>query len=112
MKQCMCKNKKDISISGTEIKLNIHVDPLGSLHMADYNFECKFYIFPKKFITINKADMVKIDDDNYMCIVDTTELGIGDLHLTLIAQIPDSDFENTLRREVVCVDTGIEIIKC
>lgn len=108
----MCKNNKEISISGTEIKLNIHIDPLGQLHMADYPFECKFYVFPKKSITVSKDDMAKIDDDNYVCLVDTTELGIGRLHMTLTAQIPDSDFNNAMRKEVACVDTGIEIINC
>lgn len=108
----MNKTNKDVSVSGTEIKLNIHIDPLGTLHMSDYDFECKFYVFPKKAIIINKEDMVKIDDDNYLCMVDTTGLGIGCLHLTLIAQIPDSDFNDAIRREVVCVDTGIEIINC
>lgn len=106
------KNNRDVSISGTEIKINIHIDPLGSLHMADYDFECKFYVFPKKSVIILKKDMVKVDEDNYLAIVDTTGLGIGPLHLTLTAQIPDKDFDNTLRREVACIDTGIDIINC
>ena len=106
------KNNRDVSISGTEIKINIHIDPLGSLHMADYGFECKFYVFPKKSVIILKDDMVKVDEDNYLAIVDTTGLGIGALHLTLTAQIPDKDFDNTLRREVACIDTGIDIINC
>jgi hypothetical protein len=49
----MSKQNKN-SISGSQIKLNIHIDPLGDLHMEDYDFECKFYIFPKRFITITK----------------------------------------------------------
>lgn len=102
----------DTVISGTEIKMNIHIDPLGHLHMSDYDFECKFYIFAKKAITITKADMVKLDDDNYLVLVDTTDLGIGKLHLTLTAQIPDADFGNTMRREIACVDTGITIVNC
>ena len=102
----------DTVISGTEIKMNVHIDPLGNLHMSDYNFECKFYIFAKKAIIINKADMVKIDDDNYIALVDTTDLGIGKLHLTLTAQIPDADFGNVFRREIACVDTGINIVNC
>ena len=106
------KNNRDVSISGTEIKINVHIDPLGSLHMADYDFECKFYVFPKKSVIISKADMVQVDEDNYLAMVDTTGLGIGPLHLTLTAQIPDKDFDNTLRREVVCIDTGIDIINC
>jgi hypothetical protein len=33
--------------------------------------------------------MVKIDADNYVVIVDTTDLGIGLLHMSLIAHLPD-----------------------
>lgn len=102
----------DTVISGTEIKMNVHIDPLGHLHMSDYDFECKFYIFAKKAVIITKADMVKLDDDNYLVLVDTTDLGIGKLHLTLTAQIPDADFRNTMRREIACVDTGITVVNC
>lgn len=107
----MSKQNKN-SISGSQIKLNVNIDPLGDLHMEDYEFECKFYIFPKKFIIINKSEMVKIDSDNYVVLVDTTDLGVGRLHMMLTAQIPDEDFGNEIRREVACVDTGIDIVNC
>ena len=104
--------KSNVSISGTEIKLNVHIDPLGNLHMDDYYFECKFYIFPKKFIIVKKADMVKVDADNYLAMVDTTDLGIGKLHMMVTAEIPDSDFGDGTRREIACVNTEIEIVNC
>ena len=102
----------DTVISGTEIKMNVHIEPLGQLHMSDYNFECKFYIFPKKNVIIHKKDMIKLDNDNYLALVNTEGLGTGKLHLTLTAQIPDADFGNILRKEIACVDTGINIINC
>ena len=108
----MSKSNNTTVISGTEIKLNIHIDPLGELHMSNYNFECKFYIFPKNFIIVKKEDMVKVDEDNYLAIVDTTSLGVGKLHLTVTAEIPDSDFGDDTRREIACVCTGIEIVNC
>lgn len=108
----MSKVNKNTSISGTQIKINIHIDPLGSLHMSSYEFECKFYVFPKKSVTIKKAEMVKVDNDNYLALVDTTDLGIGRLHMSLTAQIPDEDFGNSTRREIACVDTEIDIVNC
>jgi hypothetical protein len=99
-------------VTGAQLKLNIHIDPLGSLHMSDYDFECNFFVFQKKQITITKSEMAKIDDDNYVVLVDTTTLGIGNLHITLIAHIPDQDFDGALRREVVCVPTNINIVNC
>ena len=108
----MSKTNKNVSISGTELKINVHIDPLGDLHMQDYDFECTFYIFPKKSVKVNKSEMVKVDEDNYLALVDTTGLGVGRLHLTLIAQLPDTDFGGAIRREIACVDTGIDIVNC
>lgn len=99
-------------VSGSQLKLNIHIDPIESLHMEDYDFECKFFIFPKKSITIKKTGMVKLDSDNYLVLVDTATLGIGKLHITLTAYIPDYDFEGSTRKEMVCVPTDINIINC
>lgn len=99
-------------VIGTQLKLNIHIDPLGSLHMSDYDFECKFFVFQKKAITVTKSEMVQIDADNYAVLVDTSKLGTGNLHITLTANIPDGDFKDTLRKEVVCVPTNINIINC
>lgn len=107
----MSKQNKN-SISGSQIKLNIHIEPLGDLHMEDYDFECKFYIFPKRFIIISKSEMVKIDADNYVVLVDTTDLGVGQLHMSLTANLPDEDFPTVTRKEIACVDTGVTIANC
>lgn len=107
----MSKSNNTTVISGTQIKLNIHIDPLRGLHMESYDFECKFYIFPKRAIVLKKEDLVPVDQDNYLALIDTSDMGIGQLHLTLTAYIPDEDFETT-RKEVVCVNTGINIINC
>lgn len=102
----------DKCVLGTHLKLNIHINPLGSIHMSDYDFECKFFVFQNKSITINKTDMVQVDDDNYLAMVDTSELGIGNLHITITAHVPDQDFEGQLRKEVICVPTNINIVNC
>lgn len=99
-------------VLGTQLKLNIHIEPLGLLHMADYDFECKFFVFQKKNVIITKAEMVKVDDDNYLAIIDTEQIGIGNLHITVTAHIPDDDFEGQLRKEVICVPTNINIVNC
>lgn len=107
----MSKQNKN-SISGSQIKLNIHIEPLGDLHMEDYDFECKFYIFSKRFIVIPKSQMVKIDADNYVVLVDTTDLGVGQLHMSLTANLPDADSTTGTRKEIACVDTGITVVNC
>lgn len=104
--------KTNECVIGTQLKLNIHIEPLGLLHMSDYDFECKFFVFQKKNVIITKAEMVKVDNDNYLAIIDTEQIGIGNLHITVTAHIPDSDFEGQLRKEVICVPTNINIVNC
>lgn len=96
---------------GTELKLNIHIEPIGDTTMDDYNFEVEVYCSPKRPIIIPKANAIRIDSDNYVVLVDTNVVGAGDLKCKVTAQVPDGDFPDQLRTEVVCVDTGINIIK-
>lgn len=104
------KNNKEF-VSGTQLKLNIHIDPLDDLHMSDYEFECAFFVFKKKSVIVKKEDMFQLDDDNYFALVDTTDLGTGNLHITITAYIPDEDFGKP-RKEVICVPTDIDIVNC
>lgn len=96
---------------GTELKLNIHIEPIGFTTMDDYDFEVEVYCSPKRPIVIQKSDAIRIDSDNYVVLVDTNVVGAGNLKCKVTAQIPDGDFPDQLRTEVVCIDTGINIIK-
>ena len=60
---------------------------------------------------INKADAIRVDEDNYIVCVDTNLTGAGELKCKVTAQIPDPDFEDLFRTEIVAVDTGINIVK-
>ena len=84
---------------GTEVKINVHIDPLPSsateenpdkktMRMSDYDFNVKFFTRANKSVTIDKVYMVKQDDDNYIAVVDTSELGAGVLQMIVTAMIP------------------------
>lgn len=96
---------------GTEIKLNIHIEPIGSMCMDDYEFEVETYCSPKKTIVTKKSEAIRVDENNYVVLVDTAIVGAGDLKCKVTAQLPDADFPDMLRTEVVAIDTGINIIK-
>lgn len=107
---------------GTELKINIHIDPIDNVHMEGYDFDVEFYCSPKKSFQIRKApgkdwDMrlfyQKVDNsqDDYLCFVDTKELGHGKLKCKVTAHIPDEHFSDGIRTEVVEIDTGIEIVR-
>lgn len=96
---------------GTELKLNIHIEPIGDTTMDDYDFEVEVYCSIKRVLTIKKKDAIRIDKNNYIIIVDTNKTGAGDLKCKLTAHMPDGDFIDGLRTEVVGINTGIKIVK-
>lgn len=98
-----------MSSLGTKFKINIHVEPIDGLHMDDYDFSCRFYVYTNRVVRIEKKDMIQVDQDNYIACVDSSKLGIGAVMMRITAFIPDVDFPDRLRTEVETVSTGITI---
>lgn len=92
---------------GTEVKLNIHIEPLDGLAMEDYNFKVEVFTSPKNRVTITKEQARKIDANNYLIMVNTAKVGQGLLRCEVTAYIPDGDFDDALRTEVALIETGI-----
>lgn len=101
---------KDDIYRGSDVKLNVHVDPFGGFSMSDYNFSVELFTGKGKIITIDKSEAKKLDNDNYMVVCNSTPLGLGRIIGLVRCEIPDSDFEELKRIEIVRVDTGINII--
>ena len=76
--------------------------------MDDYEFEAEFFCGPTRLKAL-KNEMIKVDSNNYIVLLDTSKLGAGKLKCKVTARIPDSDFSDGLRTEVVVLDTGINI---
>ena len=95
---------------GTELKLNLSIDPIGSAHMSTYDFVVDVFCNPMKSIRIEKSKANKVDDDNYILCVDSNAIGKGKVKVKVTAHIPDTDFADSYRTEVIVVDTGISII--
>lgn len=95
---------------GTELKLNVNADLGNGLHLSDVDFSTRVYSSFGKSITFDKKDMKKLDDDNYIAVVDTKKVGTGEYWMKLTAQIPDEDCEDGYRTEVVTVPTGVKLI--
>ena len=94
---------------GTELKLNVNAELGNNLHLADVDFTATFYTQMRRSEVFAKEDMVKVDDDNYIAVIDTTNLGTGEYMMKLTAEIPDADCEDGFRTEVVKVSTHIYV---
>jgi hypothetical protein len=79
--------------------------------MDDYDFEVEVYCSPKRPVMATKAEMIRVDSDNYIVLVDTNIVGAGSLKCKVTAYIPDSDFPDGLRTEVAMSDVGVNILK-
>lgn len=99
-----------MSALGTELKINVHVEPIDGLHMSDYDFECVFFVYKNRPLVVKKNEMTKVDEDNYIAKVDSAKVGTGNLMMKFVADIPDSDMNDGLRKEVELVDLNIPII--
>lgn len=98
-----------MSVLGTQLKINVNVEPIGSIHLSNCQFKCTFFINPKKTIELEKSSMIKVDDDNYIALIDSSLLGTGTIRMTIEVDIPDTDFPSGLRKEIDTVCTGIII---
>ena len=99
----------NMSALGTEFKFNVHIETIDGLHMSDYDFECAFYVYTNRNVVIPKSKMKKVDDDNYLAMIETADalrIGRGRINVEITAYIPDNDFSDGLRTEklVLCTD--------
>lgn len=88
----------------SETKLNLHLDTIDGFKMVDYDFECEVYVFENRRVVKKKADMVKVDDENYLIVLedeDMEKIGRGRKNALVKAYIPDSDFSDGFRTERV-----------
>lgn len=103
----------NVSILGTELKINVHIEPIDGVSMANYDFECEFYASSKKkSVIIPKKNMKRVDNDNFIAVITQDNallIGRGSVMLRLTAHIPDSDFPDGARTEIVEVCTGVTI---
>lgn len=104
-----------MSALGTEYKINVHVEPVDGSTMDDFDFECTLYIYTNKSVTFRKGDeaVKRVDENNYLICVnsqDAMKIGRGSIKMKFVAHIPDSDFLDLRRTEIVDnICTGVVI---
>lgn len=83
---------------GTERKYLIEIQSSGfDMDADDFDIEIKR---GPNVIRYSKADLIKDIEGNYYITVDTAELGAGAATMTVVAHVPDQDFDDGIRDEV------------
>lgn len=96
-------------IIGTEFKVLIEIEPVDDVHMADMEFTSLFYTRLYAPLKVTKEQMIKVNNDSYIALVDTTGMKEGALRNRMTVDIPDKDFADGYRREIVDVGAGTRI---
>ena len=97
----------------SDIKIEVILSdlPVGGT-MDDIAFSVKFATSTNS-VTKTKDALVRLDGaagGRYIACLKSSELGQGDVIMTVDADIPDDAFEGGLRKDVVAVDTKATII--
>lgn len=90
---------KDIFF-GTELELELYLQPMGGLTSDDYDFVVEVYCFPKRTVTYTKSELTRKDSDRWGFILDTAEIGVGPVNIKVTAQIPNAMCKDGYRKEV------------
>lgn len=99
--------REGISGVGTGLKLMLYMKPLGGHRLSEVDWSVRVHTQSRaRYVDIAKEDAIKVDDDDYIIIVDTTKVGAGVYYLRLTAFFPDEDCPGGLRKEVVTIPTG------
>lgn len=104
------KSKERLYLGG-QYKLNVYVEPMGDVTLDNYDWSVELFVTPGKKQIVKKVEAIRVDANNYVVRHDTTLVGAGDLQVRVVADVPDGDFPNNVRREVLVMDTVYEIVK-
>lgn len=85
---------------GSDLKLDVSFDPGNGLTMDDVDFECVFSVCSKKLL-IPKSGLVRLDEHNYLACIKASQLMRGQVSCEVKVKVPDKDFEDGIRNEVM-----------
>jgi hypothetical protein len=81
------------TVEGTQMKLEISLCLPNDLTMDEVDFFCYFYIHPNKRKKFEKAEMNRMDSNNYAVILDTKGMGDGEVKYQASVTLPDGRTE-------------------
>lgn len=95
---------------GTTLKILVHFEVEGKT-MDDCDFMCEFYGRNQKSVVKTKEEHLRIDEQKYVAIIDTREVGTGSIMCKLSVGVPDADCPNGIRKEVVRVPANVNVLE-
>lgn len=95
---------------GEELKITINAKTFEGYSLRDYDFVIEAWCSPFKVVKIDKSEAIELNYDSYAFYLDTNNVGVGDLYVRVVANIPDGDDPDKKRRVVGRSDTNVVIM--
>lgn len=96
---------------GSQIKILIAASLPDNLTLFDIDFDVAVYNDDKKDQQkkYKKAECIPTDESDYVVLIDSDELGVGTYMVKLTVYIPDTDFPDGRRKEVIRINPNVKV---
>ena len=96
---------------GSQIKILIAATLPDDLRLFDVDFDVVVYNDDKKDKKKDyaKKDCILTDEMDYVVLIDSDELGVGTYMVKLTVYIPDTDFPDGKRKEVIRINPNVKV---
>ena len=96
---------------GSQIKILIAATLPDNLSLFDVDFDVVVYNDDKKDKKKDyaKKDCILTDEMDYVVLIDSDELGVGTYMVKLTVYIPDTDFPDGCRKEVIRINPNVKV---
>lgn len=91
---------------GSLLKFNINIQ-CENKTMDELDFICVFFTTPNSKVEIDKVNMIRKDENNYIAVVDTSKLPPGSIKVKTSVFIEDSDCPDGKRTEITTQETDV-----
>ena len=83
---------------GSEIPFSIKLELPDGLTMDDIEFSVRFQAYLSKYVSIDKSEMTRISENEYVAIVSTSEIGEGRIKYEISIDMPGKEGN---RKEII-----------
>ncbi len=95
---------------GELAKFSLSIEPVGDLTPADYDYSIHLFVDERRFVEVTKSEVVE-EEGQLVFYADTRKVGVGIVLARIIAEIPDTNAPDMVRRMEAVVATNSYIYR-
>lgn len=96
---------------GELAKFSLSIEPVGGLTPADYEYSIRLFVDERRFVEVTKSEVVEEEEGQLVFYADTRKVGVGIVLARIIAEIPDANAPDMVRRMEAVVATNSYIYR-